>query len=478
MKAIKYFFIGALMTVISAPAMAQSTISDAIKVVKSNVTVKEKEAAIKAAKFNKKDAKTAIEIGRAYLSAADTLSARKYAEIAKKADKTNGDAYILLGDIEAYSDNAGEAASWYEQAIYFDKNNEKAYIKYAQVNSYSSPTLAVQKLEELRAIRPDFPVDAEAAHIYYNVAVNKGKSSLLTDALNHYKKVEKSKLEKGRLTEYALVAYLLQDHKTSLEVAQYGLQGEPRNAGFNRLSLYNNADLSQFEEAVPYINRLFNESDSVKLTMNDYKYAGYALQGAKKYDEAISYFEKQIAEAGENKAEVATAVKNISDCYKSMGDVKSSLAKFEEYLTLKENATANDYAGLATLYRGLAADQTGAEQEASVKKAITVYETMIEKFPTSADYSNFMAARTISALDADQKKGLAKPYYEKLAESIEAAGVKDASDKARITEAYSYLGIYYFKIKDDAATAKPYFEKLQNVDPENALAKQVLETYK
>ena len=60
---------------------------------------------------------------------------------------------------------------------------------------------------------------------------------------------------------------------------------------------------------------------------------------------------------------------------------------------------------------------------------------------------------------------------------IEEKGVKDDSDKARITEAYTYLGIYFYKIKNDSAAAKPFFEKLIQIDPENPTAKQVLATY-
>ena len=126
----------------------------------------------------------------------------------------------------------------------------------------------------------------------------------------------------------------------------------------------------------------------------------------------------------------------------------------------------------------MAAEQTGAAQKESVDKALAIYKDMIGKFPTSADYCNFMAARTSSIVDPDQKLGLARPYYDAPFCSLCAAGVKDNSDKARLVEACQYLGIYFFKIQNDNATAKPYFEKLQEIDPENALAKQVLEIIK
>ena len=170
-------------------------------------------------------------------------------------------------------------------------------------------------------------------------------------------------------------------------------------------------------------------------------------------------------------------MKDLSDAYKAKGDFAKSLELFEKYLAMNPKVGINDYNGLANIYRNQAASQSGAEQEASVKKAVEIYNQMAEKYPSNADFCNFMAARTLGLIDATQSKGLAKPYYEKLASIIEEKGIKDDSDKARITEAYTYLGIYLYKIKNNAADAKPYFEKLIKIDPENPTAKQVLATY-
>lgn len=278
------------------------------------------------------------------------------------------------------------------------------------------------------------------------------------------------------MTEYALVAFASQKNDLSKKIAEFGLQTKPRNAGYNRLALYNSVELKQYDDAIKYVDRLFNQSDSLEATANDFKFAALAYAGAKNYDEAINYYTKQL-NAVEDAEDKAATLKAISDTYKEKGDLANSLAKYEEYLKVNPSANANDYAGFANIYRNMAAEQTGAEQAASVEKAIAIYDDMKVKYPTSADYSNFMAARTIQLLDADQKKGLAKPYYEALVTSIETAGIKSDADKSRIKEAYTYLGIYLFKIKNDSAAAKPYFDKLISIDPENALAKQVLATY-
>lgn len=478
MKTIKYFFIGALLTVISAPAMAQVSVDDAIKAIKSSTDAKATAKVVKEAmKPIKKNAAEVAKLGRAYLDVKDTLNAKKYADLAIKANKNAAAGYILHGDIEVFNDNPGAAASWYQNAIYFDAKNPEAYKKYAFIYRGRDPKQAVQTLEQLRTVDPTYPVDAEAGHIYYLSATK--NAAYMPLALEHYQKVQLAdiaKLEPYYMTEYALVAFASQKNDLSKQIAEYGLKANPRHAGYNRLALYNAVELKQYDEAINYVDRLLNQSDSVEVTANDYKFAALAYTGAQNYDEAINYYSKQL-EATETPEAKADVLKALSDSYKAKGDLVNSLAKYKEYLAVNPNANANDYAGFATIYRNMAAEQTGEEQKASVNEALNIYKDMITKFPTSADYANFMSARTIQMLDPDQKLGLAKPYYEAIATSIETVGIKSDTDKVRVKEAYTYLGIYFFKIVSDADAAKPYFDKLIALDPENELAKQVLATY-
>ena len=471
------------MTVFSGSAMAQTSVKDAVNAIKTNKDKAAVASIVKAAvKENKKDAKALAAIGRAYLDVKDTANTRKYGEMAVELTnkaKTGkvGDGFVLLGDLAYFNDDPGAAAAMYQNAYYAEPNNISAYVKYARVMRGVSPDMAVEKLEKVRTLDANFPVDAEAAHIYYEAAKKNGK--YMQKVLDYYSKVTPAKLydhEPSYLTEYALAAFANQKNDVSKELSVYGLSKNPRNSGYNRLALYNSFELKQYDEAAKYVDALFNKSDSVDLTANDYKYAGLTYSALKQYDTAIEYYNKQLAECKEN-AQKAAVIKDLSDAYKAKGDFAKSLELYEQYLTLNPNVGINDYNGLANIYRNQAASQTGAAQEASVKKAVEIYNQMSEKYPSNADFCNFMAARTLGLIDANQTKGLARPYYDKLAKLIEEKGVKDDSDKARITEAYTYLGIYFYKIKNDSAAAKPFFEKLIQIDPENPTAKQVLATY-
>ena len=483
MKTIKYLFMGALMTVFSGSAMAQTSVNDAVNAIKTNKDKAAVASIVKATvKENKKNPKALAAIGRAYLDVKDTASTRKYADMSialtnKMKTGKVGDGFMLMGDLEYYKDNPGAAAAMYQNAYTFEPNNITAYVKYARVMRGVSPNMAVEQLEKVRTLDPNYPVDAEAAHIYYEAAKKNG--AYMQKVLEYYGKVTPAKLydhDPSYLTEYALAAFANQKYDVSKQIAAFGLSKKPRNAGYNRLALYNSFELKQYDEAANYVDALVNKSDSVELTANDYKYAGLVYTALKQYDNAISYFNKQL-EVTTDAAKKADVIKSLSDSYKGKGDFAKSLELYEQYLQMNPKVGINDYNGLANIYRNQAANQQGANQVASVNKAVEIYKTMEEKYPSNADFCNFMAARTLGLIDATQAKGLARPYYEKLAKLIEEKGVKDNSDKARLSEAYTYLGIYLYKIKNEAAAAKPYFEKLLQLDPENATAKQVLETY-
>ncbi|MBQ7150599.1 MAG: hypothetical protein IJS06_06535, partial [Prevotella sp.] len=172
MKNIKYYLMSAVMLGLSVPAMAQNdskaTIDQVNKILTSTASADQKAEQVKTIfKANKKNPEVLVGIGRAYLNAKDTLNANKYVQLAMQRDRKYAPAYVLAGDIEVIKDNGGQASAWYEQAIYFDPKNPEGYRKYAQINSKVSPASAVQKLEELRQQRPDYPVDLISADIYY-----------------------------------------------------------------------------------------------------------------------------------------------------------------------------------------------------------------------------------------------------------------------------------------------------------------------
>lgn len=421
-------------------------------------------------KANKKNAENLVAFGRAFFEAKDTARAREYAHYALDAKKNKfAPAFVLLGDIEALADKGGEAAAQYNQAIYADPKNAEAYFKYANVYRKISPSEAIAKLEELRAQRPDVAVDALAGRIYYN-------ANDFDKALSYYDKADRTKMEDRDLSDYAMAAYFKQQNQKSLDIAKYGLTRKPRHAAFNRLAFFNSTDLKKFDDALMYADALFNRSDSAKFSYYDYTYYGNAYNGAKMSDKAIEMYQKALQmEDMDNKDKRAGVIKQLSDAYLEKEDFPNAIKHYQDYLSNIEKPSANDLAGLASLHMQHGSSLSANEQIEAYQRADAAYADLANKYENAIEYATFMRARVNSQMDPDQSKGLALPYYQKLADLIGPKAEKDNTDKARVNESYRYLIAYYLIQKDDKATAKQYAQKLIELDPESEIAKQVLD---
>lgn len=473
MKTAKYIIIGAMMTVISVPTMAQdatSAIEQATKIIKSGAEDKDKQVTA-VFKTVKKDAKAVAGIGRAYLDAKEYDNADKYADLAIKANKNCAAGYVLKGDICVMKDDGGAASSWFENATTLDPQDPEGYRRYAQINAKADPDGSIAKLEQLRSIDPSYPVDLVAAEI-------QSKAGRADAAIEYYSKVDLDKMEDYQLADYASTLFLKQKYDESLKVSSFGNNKFPRYGSLNRLSLLNNVNLEKYEEAIKFGDRLFNSSDDVKYTALDYINYGTALQKLKKNDEAIKAFEKVVNTRTFDMEQRISVFKNLSDVYKSMGDYPKALEYYEKYVKGNQTKmTANIKNGLAQLYRTMAIDEnsTPEQKQEAVAKADKVFSEIAEEFPAFKQAVTAQRAKLAFILDPEDKAGAAKPHYDQLIEIINGLESKDASDVAQLKQALSYNIVYFVKVNEDIAKAKEYAAKLLEIDPENAMAKQVSE---
>ena len=474
----KYLMMAALLTGFSTATMAQDGTKADIDAVKKIISSKPADLDKQMKPFykeNKKNAENLAAFGRAFYEAKDTANARIYAEYALQAVKNRqyAPAYLLLGDIKALADDGGAAAQYYDMAVYADPKDPTGYFKYANVYRKINPNLAVGKLNELRAQRSDIAVDALAGRIYY-------MANEFDKALASYDKADKNLMEDRDLSDYAMAAFFKQKYQKSLDIAKFGLQKKPRHAAFNRLAFFNNTELKNYPAALEYADKLFHHSDSAKFSYYDYTYYGNALSGAKQHKQAVEMYKKALEQEDmDNKAKRAGVIKQLSEAYQEQEDYVNAIKHYEDYLKNVEKASANDVAALASLHmqHGSTLQDAEAKKEAFLK-ADAVYADLAARYENAAEYANFMRARVNAQLDPDSKLGLAKPYYEKLIELIEPRAEKDATERARIIESYRYMIAYNFIVQDDKAQAKMYAEKLIQIDPENEIAKQVLEATK
>ena len=115
-----------------------------------------------------------------------------------------------------------------------------------------------------------------------------------------------------------------------------------------------------------------------------------------------------------------------------------------------------------------------ADRVAALQAADSVFALVARQAPDSY-LGDMWRARTHSAMDPETTEGLAKPYYEKVAEMLLAKN--EPRYNSALIECYSYLG-YYYLLKSDYPASKEYWNKILAIDPTNVTAKKALDGIK
>ena len=471
----KYLFVAALTMGFSATVMAQDGSKADVDAVKKIISSKPADLDKQMKPFykaNKKNAENLVAFCRAFYEAKDTANARVYANYALTASKNNcAPAFIILGDIAVMSDEGGIAAQQYEQAINVDPKNPDAYYKYALVYRKVDPRGVAQKMDQLKALRPDIQTDAIMGHMY--TIQNKD-----AEAYEFFSKVPMEKMNKGYLSEFARSCFFSGHHADGVRACDFAVQQFPRNATFNRLGMMCCVEAKQYEKALQYADRFFNASDSIEKFYNhEYFYPALAYKALKQHDKAIEHFHKALSLKGEgNLASEESILSELSNAYQAKGDFDNAAKYLKSVHDKKEKLQIKDYETLANLYieQGDSAKDEAAKEQAYMK-ADAIYADLEGKFADNKAYFLYRRASIGNKIDPELAKGTAKPHYEALIELLEPKTDKDASDNQILLIAYYYKMSFSLHKENDVAKAKDFAAKILAINPEHKQAKAVSE---
>ena len=449
---------------LAAPAMAQEVnYKDALKPIETTLKAgvsdaKAFEKELKEyQKVFKKDPKALVALGNALVIAKQYDKGNAVADAVIAKFKNYGDAYILKGDIYAMQDNGGEAATWYGQCMTMDPKNPQGYISYARVYQKIDPNGSAEALQKLKEINPDYPVEAENGHTYYS-------NGNYEKAYENFSKANHATMEEYIFYEYCFTAYVLNKKDEALSLCQEGMKKYPKDTAFLILGMRAAVDTQKFEEALQYANAIMANND-IKKNSSIYSYYGLALDGNKQYEQALEQFNKAI----ESNKEDVKPYQYISQTYKNMGNEDKALEYSQLYMDKNPNAAPSDFVKMAEIYNAKA-QKGGADKAANVDKAIAVYNSFAAKYPQLKAYANLQAANIAFQNEFDDK---ALENYQKVINELESKQY-DEDEKSYLMQAYKNAGYIYWGSKNDLETAKPYFEKLIKLDPNNSLAKKAL----
>lgn len=455
---------------ISTSSMAQTALDQQIEAITQTVTaangdVKATKDAVKTfVKANKKNPEALAGLGRAFMAAHNFTEATKYAEMARKVGKNKAAGYILQGDIYAVQDDGGNAATWYQQATMFDPQDATGYVKYAKVYQKIDPQGAVEMLEKLHQVKPDYPYEAAAGYMY-------SQNDKLKSAMEWYDKVpDVKKLDDYILYDYLSTAYSLEQYDKALSLAQAGMQKNPEFASFAKMACFSSNKLEKYTDAVNYAKRYFASEKPENIRPADYLNYADALKGAGQLDEAVAQYQKVI-ELDNTKSEI---LKSLSDIYLQKKDFARALELQNQYISaIGDAANYKDYEAIADIYIEQSETVADNEKNKYLSGADQAYATIAEKYDYAKEYAVYKRAAIHHQMNGDIKAGAAKPYYDEFISLVEPKADKTAADLRKLGVCYNYLAVYYIQ-NDQTAKAKDYARKLLEVQPDNDTAKQIL----
>lgn len=422
-------------------------------------------------KENRKNAENLIGFARAFFEVKDTANAKKYAEFALTASKNKcAPAYILLGDIEALSDDGGSAAQQYEQAIYADPKLVEAYYKYALVYRKIDPRGAAAKLDELKANRPDVSVDAIKGHIFMIAGDRKS-------AYTEFKKVPVSQLDKSYLNEFARASYFGGHFEDALAACEEGLKDRPNNPTFTRLAMFSNYELKRYDDAKKYLHKYFNEihKDSVTYSEYDHYYAALIHEALEdKVNAKASYHKALELVSDSSMIKRWDILKTLSTSHKKDGDLENAIKYYQEFLACKPEVKVDDYETLADIYTSFASEATDdASKNGLYKKAADVYATIGEKFPVQKAYAAYKRAEIINKTDKEMAGRLAKGDYQQVVELLSGKTDRSKSENTMLKYSLHYL-MFSSYLDKNISGAKTYAEQILAIDPEYKAAQEIM----
>ncbi len=437
----------------------------------------------KAIGFAKKDPAIRTSVAEAYIHAQLYDKANETLDQARSRDKNYSGIYVAEGDMLRAQGKTGDACAKYENAILFDKNDKVAYLKEARVYKAINPKSALDILNRLIAVDPEYiPAYAELGDIYYS-------DGFYQKALDAYSKfIAIPGVPLKYQINYASILFFTKEYANSLGEIRQILAKDPNNVVMHRLQAYNNYELGNYELGLERIDAFFKLIPQDQIIALDYTYYGRLLDKNKKSDLAIEAFQKSL-EKDSTKVEV---YKELASAYNRMGNYSESIKYYQLYFAKDVNAPLVDllYFG-QTCYSAArqllpVAPVEGVKVVADPAKLLndsiqrmqylqladTIFAQVSERSPDS--YLGYLwRAHVQASIDSEVTLGLAKPYYEK-ALSIMEPNNADGRRNKDIVDAYRYLGYYYY-LKEDVDNTKKCFEKILEILPDDGASKQVLE---
>jgi len=397
-------------------------------------------------------------IAQAQIDAA-TGNAQQAIDLLNKAikrDKHNAALYVQLGDAYLKAANGSEAYKAYQNAIEENDKYAAAYHSLGQIFlSQKNPDMYLQYFTKAIAADPNYAPSLYKLyvhHFYYDPA----------KAMTYYKQyMAHSDSTVQQDYDIADLLFTTKDYAAAIEKAKdlEAKEGQNLQPRLYKLIGYSYAEMKDSAQALAYMKQYLAAAPDSQVIAKDYETLSKLYESSNDDSLATMY----LVQATQKEKDSASLLAD----YKKLANIaleNKDYAKQAEWLGLyyANNSKANNldlYNWALATYR--------AEDYA---KADSVFGLYAAKYPEQS-FGYYWQARSQSLLDKDMEEGLALPAYQKLIEVL-AKDTTAANYKRWMVEAYGYLGAYEANKEKDYEEAIDYFSKMLEVDPQNEEARK------
>lgn len=423
----------------------------------------------------------------------DPAEALRLLTLADEKDKKNerSDIEMTMGDAYFLKNDGGNAITKYENALAISPNLAEANYKIGRLYLRGKNYKDAQRYFQL-AIKDD----SEFAPTYRAFADALANSRVYPAAAKNYELyVQKSgTTDPEQLLDVARYKFLAEDYQGAIAYLDQ-LKGKVNNPIIDRMYGWANTALGKNTEAVESLNKFISTAPQ-KVMSDDYKYLGRAY-GQLKTPEGDSLSIVNLEKAAPDDT-TDNLYREIAQKYYDTKRYDKASTYFAQTIKRDKKPKNADYLfnGLANYQYGFRVGRdslnpvTDTSQIRSMKQQYFLRadssfaqmaqgsEAIGQPYPLAYYYrgqSNYYAYPSTVSLST----GAAVPYYEKFIELANAepdAAKKQAYQKNLITS-YKFLASYNLAKKDEAK-AKEYFNKVLELDPNDADVQKALNPVK
>jgi tetratricopeptide (TPR) repeat protein len=402
-----------------------------------------------------KDVAVLKAVAEAYLT--DTkylLDAINVLNKAKGINDNDPEVHLLLGDAFLIQNvqNAGPTVSAYERAAKADPKFAKAHHKIGKIYQRArSNENAIAAFEKAISVDPEYaPAYKDLGEIYY---VNK-QADKAVEAYEKYLAITETP---GQAKfQYAFFLFMAKKYDKANAIFKEVTTNPNVSPVALRYYAYSLTEQGKTDEARKIFDQYFQRAKPEELQGSDYTYFGKLLLKTKEDSLASEAFTKAVEM---DSTQIEAADLNAETLFKARKFDKAIVA-YNKLMTMRPTPLTAELFNLGRSYY----------LESQFEKADSIFAIVAEKAPTMT-VGPLWAAKARQQIDSTGSQALANPMFEKV---IEIGLTDTAKFKKDLIEAYMYFVSYYINVKEDVPKAKSYLEKILDLDPAHAQAKEAL----